>query len=96
MSQGQSREPSAKASPVAERRQHKRFIEEVLSPGRHDRLEQFLEPEAAAKFRKAERLRRSLFPDLTYEVQDLVADGALPVGELSDDATTIRSERSKV
>ena len=29
MSQGQSREPSAKASPVAERRQHKRFIEEV-------------------------------------------------------------------
>lgn len=52
-----------------------RYVEECLNGGDPACFEEFVFPEKAAKARKFHDFRRSFFPDLRYEVLEVLADG---------------------
>lgn len=52
-----------------------RYVELVLNRGRHDLLPELVAADKVAGFRKALELRRALFPDIHYRVEETVAQG---------------------
>ncbi len=52
-----------------------RYVDQVLDGGRHDLLPELVSPDVVDGFRKALELRRALFPDLHYRVEEIVAEG---------------------
>lgn len=52
-----------------------RYVEQVLNRGRHDLLPELVAAPKVDGFRKGLELRRALFPDLHYRVEEVVAQG---------------------
>lgn len=52
-----------------------RYVEECLNGRDAACFEELRTPEVAAKARKLQEFRRSFFPDLRYEVREVLADG---------------------
>lgn len=52
-----------------------RYVEQVLNRGRHDLLPELVTPDKVNGFRKGLELRRALFPDIHYRIEETVTQG---------------------
>lgn len=64
----------AQASPTATE-VVERYVEQVLNRGRHDLLPELVAAEKVGGFRKSLELRRALFPDIHYRIEETVTQG---------------------
>ena len=53
----------------------RRYVEQVLNEGRHDLLPELVAADRVDGFRKNLELRRAVFPDLHYRVEEMVSEG---------------------
>lgn len=65
----------ARAQAPAAAKVVERYVEQVLNRGRHDLLPELVAAGMVDGFRKGLELRRALFPDLHYRVEEVVAEG---------------------